>query len=222
MDYVYICREGDNEELRYSIRSVVANATHDKIWVIGYKPDWYIGNYIQIDNIGSKFENITNCHKILPDIGALSEEFVIMNDDFFILKPLGKMPTFSDGTLTDKIEKNMISAGLSKYVRALITAKKRLHKLGITDPINYDLHTPMVFNKALLASVDDLTLSPRSLYGNLFKIDSIMIDDVKIHKKGSPFDIDESHFISTEDDSFYLIKDKLEQLFPNKTIYEKE
>ena len=95
MDYVYICREGDNEELRYSIRSVVANATHDKIWIIGYKPDWYIGNYIQIENIGSKFENITNCHKILPDIGALSEDFVIMNDDFFILKSLGKMPTFS-------------------------------------------------------------------------------------------------------------------------------
>ncbi len=40
-DVVYVVRPGDkNEELRYSIRSVIANLPHRKVWIAGYKPTW--------------------------------------------------------------------------------------------------------------------------------------------------------------------------------------
>jgi hypothetical protein len=222
MDYVYICRAGDNEELRYSIRSVVKYATHDNIWVIGSKPDWYIGNYIKIEDVGDKFDNITNCYKIISSIGAVSEDFVLMNDDFFILKPLGKMPIFYDGTLANKIDSHMSANGLSKYARVLIKAKKELIKNGIEEPLCYDIHVPMVFNKTMLSYMEYSNNAPRSMYGNIYKVGGINVNDVKIYKNNSSFNFEESHFISTEDSSFNLIKDQLRILFPDKTIFEKE
>lgn len=220
MDYVYICRTGDNEELRYSIRSVVKYATYDNIWVIGNKPDWYKGNYIEVKDIGHKFENITNCYKILPSIGALSEDFVLMNDDFFILKPLGRMPIFYDGTLTNKIDSHTLINGLSKYARILIKAKKELMKNGIEDPLCYEVHMPMVFNKTMLSYMEHTNDAPRSMYGNTYGIGGIKVKDVKIYKNNGRVNIEESHFISTEDNSFQLIKDKLQEIFSEPSVFE--
>lgn len=221
MDYVYICRSGENEELRYSIRSVVKHATYDNIWVIGSKPDWYIGNYIEVDDIGNKFDNITNCYRVLPSIGALSDDFVLMNDDFFILKPLGKMPIFYDGTLSDKIDKHISVSGMSQYARVLIKAKKELIKQGIKDPLCYDIHVPMVFNKSMLSYMEYSNNAPRSMYGNIYNLGGVQIKDVKIYKNNSEFNINESHFISSEDNSFKLIEEELHNLFPQPSIYER-
>lgn len=221
MDYVYICRSGENEELRYSIRSVVKHATYDNIWVIGSKPDWYIGNYIEVDDIGNKFDNITNCYRVLPSIGALSDDFVLMNDDFFILKPLGKMPMFYDGTLSDKIDKHISVSGMSQYARVLIKAKKELIKQGIKDPLCYDIHVPMVFNKSMLSYMDYSNNAPRSMYGNIYNLGGVQIKDVKIYKNNSEFNINESHFVSSEDNSFKLIEEELHNLFPQPSIYER-
>jgi hypothetical protein len=77
----------------------------------------------------------------------------------------------------------------------------------------------MTLNKALLAQVIDLSTSFRSVYGNLFIKDGIEIDDVKIYKREKDINFD-TNFISTEDNSFNLIKDKLEEMFPNTSIYE--
>ena len=38
MNFIYICRVGENEELRYSIRSVLNSFPEANIWVIGGKP----------------------------------------------------------------------------------------------------------------------------------------------------------------------------------------
>ena len=67
MDYVYTCRQGNNEELRYSLRSIEHNMPAGRVWVVGYRPDWYIGDFVQVKDIGSKFENIRNCI-IISDI----------------------------------------------------------------------------------------------------------------------------------------------------------
>jgi len=48
MDFVYICKDGVNEELKYSIRSVVESFPETNIWVVGGKPDWYTGRDISI------------------------------------------------------------------------------------------------------------------------------------------------------------------------------
>jgi hypothetical protein len=221
MDYVYICRSGDNEELRYSLRSLQKNLPNGNVWLIGGKPDWYTGNYLQVDDVGNKFDNITNCYKILPTIDSLSNNFVLMNDDFFILKPITEVPIIYHGTLENKIINSVSINGISRYSRTLAKAKKDLLLNGIKNPLCYDVHFPMVFNKSLLEKMDHTNNAPRSTYGNIYNIGGIELNDVKIYKTSTNIDISGSSFISTEDNSFYLIEDSLKQLFPDPSMFEK-
>lgn len=226
MDYVYICRAGENEELRYSIRSVVANTSYDKIWIIGGRPDWYIGNYVDVDDIGNKFENIKNCYKVISKIGAISDKFVLMNDDFFIMKPVGAMPIFHGGKLIDKIDRYTSDRGHNKYTRILLQAHKRLVKQGIKEPLDYDIHLPLVVEKAAIDYFIDQSLAPRSIYGNLFNIGGQEIKDVKIYSAKNMIHHSASinndiPFISTEDGSFKNIEEYIKMTFPNKTKFEK-
>lgn len=218
MHFVYICRDGENEELRYSIRSVYKNFPDAKIYLFGGKPNWYLGNFILVKDTGNKFTNINNCYKEIIKNNNISNDFILMNDDFFIFSNQINYYYYS-GYLKDKIIKHSETNGNSSYARALKSGVKVLKKLGVSEPLNYDIHAPITLNKAKLAQVIDLSLAPRSVYGNLFINNGINIDDVKLYKNDKINKIN-TDFISTEDDSFYLIEDQLKFLFPNKSILE--
>ena len=64
MDFVYICRDGDNEELRYSIRSVIHSFPEASIWIVGGKPKWYSGNHIEVKQNSVKYKNAVS--NLLP------------------------------------------------------------------------------------------------------------------------------------------------------------
>ena len=92
MDIVYICRDGDNEELRYSIRSAVKNLPHDNLWVVGGKPDWYSGPYIEVPQDKAYYRNArTNIRTIIKS-NKISNTFILMNDDFFIMNKVDSLP----------------------------------------------------------------------------------------------------------------------------------
>lgn len=218
MDYVYSCRDGDNEELRYSIRSVVKNGNPNRIWVIGGKPDWYSGNFIEVPQTEGNFKNSKNNIKTAISNKTISDNFVLMNDDFFLLKPRNDHE-YHSGLLNNRIKEYMSINGNSSYARTLVSAREALKEKGILEPLNYDIHVPMTLNKALLSEVIDLSLSFRSVYGNLFYNNSLNIDDVKIYKNTENISFDRD-FISTEDNSFSLIMDDLKRMFPDPTKYE--
>lgn len=81
VDFIYINKDGDNEELRYSIRSVVSNYEKANVIVVGGKPSWYIGEFYPVSNVGNKFKNITECYKTICQLDHIND-FVAMNDDF--------------------------------------------------------------------------------------------------------------------------------------------
>lgn len=220
MDYVYICRDGTNEELRYSIRSLVKNTNCSRVILVGGKPDWYIGEYIQVNNIGNKFKNITNCYKIICNSSLVSDDFILMNDDFFVMDQTTHFPTAYNGTLENKIINHINKHGYTGYSHILANANKQLKNI-VNNPLNYDVHMPMIFNKEKLKEVVGLSLAPRSMYGNIFNIGGLDIEDVKIYE-GEIFDKKSiPRFISTEDNSFNVVLPLLKQLFPEPTIYEK-
>jgi hypothetical protein len=228
MDYVYICRSGPNEELRYSIRSVLKNTTHGNIWVVGDKPDWYRGNFVSIPDIGNKYANIRNCLMAIPQIGAISEEFVMIEDDMFIVKEMGRVPVFHGGLLYDRIDYLSSISPDSQYVRKLKATYNYLIKRGVKRPINYDVHIPLVMEKSKLAESLDHEVFPRSVYGNLNNIGGVYTEDVKVHlsgaweKKSYDFRTGSLAFISTEEsDSFEAVyKEVLKEMFPEKSQYE--
>ena len=211
MDYVYICRSGDNDELRYSLRSIEENMPEGRVWVIGHRPVWYIGDFIPVNDIGGKFDNIKNCIKVASEHAEISNNFILMNDDFFALKKIETMPILHGGLLKDKIERYKEQMMSPKYIKLLELTYKQLLANNITDPIDYDIHVPIVMNKEKLSQAIPIAYFPRSAYGNFASIGGTKITDVKVYgsvkiKNDEAFD-----FLSTEDRSFLSLRDNLLQ-----------
>ena len=226
-DYVYICREGENEELRYSIRSVVKHMPPGKIWVVGGKPDWYTGNYIPIAQRMSKARNAISNLSAICSTKEISGDFILMNDDFFVIKPVKTIKQYHGGLLSEKIYLYQDLQPTSSYTRSLEETRRRLLRLGIEDPIDYEIHVPMAMNKSNLREVLGDKGLWRSLYGNLFKVSGKKIDDVKVYtsspllRKSYDYLEPKMEYISSDDESFrLLLKPMLESMFPDPTIYE--
>lgn len=217
MDYVYICRSGENEELRYSLRSLEQNMPSGKVWIIGNRPIWYIGNLIYVKDIGGKFDNIRNCIEIAANNSEISDNFILMNDDFFALKKINKMPILHGGLLKDKIKRYKELRMPSKYIKLLELTYQQLVQNNILDPIDYDIHVPMEMNKNKLKESMRIAYFPRSAYGNFANVGGLQIQDVKIYgTEKKQLDSNTINFISTEDRSFISLKNNvLKKLFPN-------
>lgn len=217
MDFVYICRNGENEELRYSIRSVLHFYPEASIHIFGGKPRWYAGNYTEVKDYGNKFNNITECYRSICNSDL--EYFVLMNDDFYIIDKPDSFSYYYDGSLDDKINKHTQEHGLSNYARVLSDANKELKQMGIKQPLNYDVHTPMLFNKDKLSEVIDLSYAPRSMYGNIYRVGGEKITDIKIYKHTRNVYIN-GYFLSSEDNSFSKILGLLKNKFPDPNYLE--
>ena len=226
MDLVYICRDGDNEELRYSLRSIEKNFPGHNVWVVGYKPDWYSGPFIPVKDTSNKFNNIRLAMIEACNHPGVSDDFVLMNDDFFLIKPITEWKNYNGGLLSDKITRYRQINPTATYLILLKKTFTQLKHMGIRQPLDYDIHVPMVFNKSKLLEIAYLQLKPRSLYGNLYQIASETITDVKRYAPDSYMNSlsymnAEYPFISTEDKSFDLVKKEiLGDMFPEPSKYE--
>ncbi len=227
MDLVYICGPGDNEELKYSIRSAVKNLKFDNLWVVGGKPDWYVGNYLEVIQNKSKYANARNNLRAICNSSKISDSFILMNDDFYIMNKVDNVPYMHGGLLADKIKKYENLTGNTRYVlmlkRTLLSLSRRKNK----DVLDYELHVPMVMEKEKLLAIVELPDLWRSRYGNTFDVGGIEIDDVKVYSFGAltkkSYDINnlKYDYLSSNNDSFEMIRDKvLKVSFPDKVVYE--
>lgn len=230
MDIVYICRDGENEELRYSIRSVVANLPHSNIWVVGGKPSWYIGNHIPVEQTGVKYTNARNNFLAILESSSISETFVLMNDDFYILQPIEKLNNYASGLLYTKMRKYRMNHPSSYYTKLICqTYEKIKHSGKSVDAIwDYDIHVPIVFKKGKLKEIFNSHIFLwRSVYGNTFFKNKVIMDDVKLYqynvKDGLEKAIQEQHQFLSSDDSTaeYIIAKYLSKVFSTPSIYEK-
>lgn len=219
MDFVYICRSGDNEELRYSIRSVIRSFPEAHVWVVGGKPIWYKGNYIEVEQNQDKYTNALNNIIAICNSKEIPESFIFMNDDFFILKSFDLQETFHGGLLIDKISTYRAITRSSKYITKLDSTHRMLTQQGIENILDYELHVPIRLEKAKLEHI--ITNHPdflwRSTYGNMYKIGGTQIKDVKVYSdplysSRSSKITEDSIFISTHDQSF---KDLHKEYFIN-------
>jgi hypothetical protein len=229
MDYVYICRNGENEELRYSIRSVEKHLPPGRIWVVGGKPDWYTGNHIPVNQDDSKYDNAIENLRAACESKKIGSSFALMNDDFFAIKPLQEIPTYVGGFIVEKVALYSAIAPRSTYTKRLLRTSIKLGKVGMDLPRDYELHVPMMMNKARLLSV--INAYPdclwRSMYGNIYRVGGIHITDVKYYVrdamkvKSHDYKSSSYPFVSSEDDSFKVLKrELLNNMFPNPSRYE--
>ncbi len=216
MDVVYVCRPGPNEELRYSLRSL-SHIDHDEVWVFGAWPDWLKAQTVAVPRArGSYASSYANLVAALEHPGV-SERFVLMMDDVFIMWPQELVP----------LHRGEIATGTGdSYHRSQIRRLGRWLTQHDRTALNYELHAPAVMDKPKLAEVVGLVCPEkmrhtaiRTLYGNWHAIGGWPVEDFKVRP---PFEVPHRPFISTNDMSF---RDKplgayIRDQFPTPSIYE--
>jgi hypothetical protein len=226
LDLVWVCRGGQNEELRYSIRSATQNLEHNNVWVIGDKPDWYVGPFIQSQQIeGKKYDNVkTGLLKVIKS-DQLSDQIILMNDDFYVLQPT-ELDYYYSGTLDERIKRIATKSPNNLYSNRLTDTMHELQDLGIPEPLDYELHIPMKLDKEGLTEALEFPQF-RSAYGNLNDVGGQQTLDVKVYSSKLYLDLSynwtlDSKFLSSDDGSFTTLRHKLlEPLFPTPSIYER-
>ena len=233
MDVVYLVKNSQyNEELIYSLRSLV-NLPHDKVFIVGGCPSEIDKSkiiHIPTAQTGNKYKNTTTGLKTACEDIRLSQEFILMNDDFFVLKQINEPKeelNMCRGTISEvlcKMRSRHNTDGL--YMTSMHQTDVYLQDIGFKEPLSYELHVPMVIDKtkflrmfSLPYLTDSQLIHKRSIYGNLYLKDSKKIEDVKVYRDFFvPLGSDK--FLSTEDISFSRVKSYLGKLFPTKSPYE--
>ncbi|MEO1530217.1 MAG: hypothetical protein AAFX06_32910 [Planctomycetota bacterium] len=183
--WVYWAGGADGDELRYSIRSAAANLTDARDFhICGDVPEWFTGGAIHSPRFngndarrkyGSKrfakwCDSVVKLKRICED-DAVSENFLWMYDDTFIVRP------FSIREISIPRAGGVLHAGdlnqpaKRKWREVLRRTAKDLVDRGRPQR-NYSTHYPVVYNKTLLRQTleeFDVPQCPRvieSLYMN--------------------------------------------------------
>ena len=185
-DIVYILRDNiDPYELTFSLRTVERNFPCRSVWFIcgqpkGLTPDGAIRHKQTGQN---KWERIRSSMWRALECPDITEDFFLFNDDFFIMQPVDEdaFVNYTDGTLEDRIAQ-LGHSPLNHYGATLYKAEQELKIIG-RPTLNYEVHLPMLFNKAKTREALKACSSPqmRSVYGNFTLTESIDRRDVKVY-----------------------------------------
>lgn len=225
-DIVYICRPGDdNEELRYSLRSLV-NIPHGEVHIVGGWPSWVRGvNTIAVESFRDKQTSAVNNLIAACQNPGISDPFLVLNDDFYIMAPMDKVPVLHLGPMDQVIEAHRFG---SAYRNAMQKTADRLRTLDVPQAlVSYETHTPMLIDKvgmllALSLGKGIHGLHNRTMYGNLEGLGGIQTSDVKVYRGTRGQDYREWSLLSTSDQvfKFHPVGRHIKSTFPDPCSYE--
>jgi hypothetical protein len=227
MDIVYFVKDSDeNEELIYSLRSVEKNLKNvGKVWTIGgtpkgVKPD----EHIDFEQTSNKHNNVMRMREAVLRNDDIPDEFILFNDDFFVMKKVSKVKNYCGGTLERRVKALADKNGtVTQYAMRLRRTAEELKRSGL-DTLCYELHIPMVINREKALVVADSfndQLAFRSLYGNRWFIGGEIRADVKVTDEKEEPDT-KSDYLSTMDKTFAngKVGEYIREEFPDKCRWE--
>ena len=183
--------------------------------------------FIECPDDHVSYENVNRKLLAACSVADLSENFVYMNDDIFIMQKMTEIPYWAlSSTLQDRLDEYKVS-GLGSYAQDLMKAKQFLESDGYPT-IDFESHSPIVFDKYILKGVlfQNIRLGHRhTLYGNITaKIPTYLDKDFKLYFTDGKID-ENQPIISTIEEAFTRncgVSRYLENKFANKSIYEVE
>lgn len=242
MDIVYLIKvdpENDSEELRYSLRSL-KNIPHQKVVIVGEKPEWATNvEFIPVAQTKTKHQNWSMSLSAAVRSDRISDDFIMMNDDFFFMKKIHAMPHLNMGDMKQVIDSyNARYPAGSEYIDKMTKLYAMLVENGRESPVSYELHVPVILNKQnVLDMYRDAGDRPlyqfRSYYGNYFNVESTLMRDVKVfmdplhndplYNENPEKYLASQTFLSTTGGSFKRGKpgDYIRKMFPEKSPYER-
>ena len=224
-DAVYVCRSGEkNEELRYSLRSLT-NIPHGHVYIAGgTPPSWVAGvARIPVAQTPHPYLNTTAAVRAACLDPRVSDPFILMNDDFFITEPLDALPTLNRGPIPNIVAETTERHGRrSDYAVGMETVADTSERLGHPKPLSFELHVPMLIDKATMleaiALCPDDGMHKRTLYAALAGLKGETVSDCKLYSCDDP--LPEGPFLSTCKATFPTALPALDRLFPDRCRYE--
>jgi hypothetical protein len=193
-DLVYILgtqSKWHNNEIRFSLRSVAKNLEcAGRIFIVGEFPKWInkerVTNIPAEDIYRNKLKNAV--HKILLACRdpKVSDNFILMNDDFFFLKRTREVEYFNKGFLKATKRNHETKGGY--YYDAIKKTISLLKDFGIDHPYDFENHYPIILNKEkfikTFSTIDYKAdgLIFRSVYHNLNRTKSEYRPDLKVYE----------------------------------------
>lgn len=225
-DVLYILGRGskhDNMELRLSLRTLEANGKNiDRLFIVGNCPEW-VQNAIHIPAEDTYQSSQNHAYKVIVGCyRGISDNFLLMNDDFFMLEPFDveKYPYYVRGELEEYKEPSFYQKTLNKTREYLIVK-------GIEHPMAFNVHCPIIYNKKNFMTFEelfhdvkfeDVGYSWRTLYGNTFVKDYKVVSDCKDYD--DVFKESETGCLSTSDNCDKILEE-VEKRFNKKSRWEK-
>lgn len=205
MRFVWTLKESPNDEVRYSIRSVLKFHPDAEVFIIGDVPDWYSGEFHRMKPSGNRYADKWQKMLIAMD---WFDEFIQMDDDFFLREPF-KVAHYYHGKIIDK----------ARHCKRRITRREELiyntYEL-FPDANNYMLHIPLPVCSKAFKPIDRF-VSFRQYYCSLeSKYERIEHKDVKIRAKTEG--VPDAPFFSTGD-KIYI---NLQQMYPDASYLEND
>ena len=230
LDIVYFVKESPtNEELRFSLRSVDKNMPHKRVWIFGGCPRGIAPDIrVKVKQNGkTKWDRVRNMFQVACENKELTDDFILFNDDFFIMKPTDHIDTLYRESLAKHIQ--ILETGYnnkpSEYSRLLRRSMAQLDELGCPT-LSYELHTPFIFNKKkmlkLIIEHPDWRAT-RTMYGNVYDIGGKKSSDVKVFSSKTELDYKNLRFLSTDDSVVNINNDiwrYIKSQFKQKCEYE--
>lgn len=228
MDVVYLNKEGENEELRYSLRTL-RNVKHGHVWIFGGCPSWVDTDLVRHERRVQKASaySSTRAHIAAACKNSnVSDPFMVWNDDFYAMEIIGDVPIMHRGTLAHALERfGGLKTGWAKGMRQTAAMLRTVR--GEEEHFCYDFHAPLIIYKDQMLEALELAkevktdaVHLRTLYGNLDPIGGVEIEDVKMTRRNAPFPT--GPWLSSGDDTFRsTIEPVLRYLFPEPCTYEK-
>lgn len=224
LDIVYFVKDGlNNEELRLSLRSVDLNMPHKRVWIFGGCPTNIVPDVrVRVNQTGhTKWDKVRNMYKMVCENKEITDNFIMFNDDFFVMKPTDFLVPLYRGTLAEHIK--VLEANRPSAYSNLLKAV--LHRFN-GEPLSYELHVPFIFNKdkllRLINSFSDIRCT-RTVYGYTYNIGGEKASDVKVFSAKPSFDYKNTQFLSTDDPIVNINNDVwrwLQKQFPYKSKWE--
>lgn len=201
---VYVIRDDTDSsawELKFSLRSVAKNLSGiaNACIVTNALPPFVNPETVSLiqETDGERLKDANICRKILAacNDGRVTDDFLFINDDHFILKPVDarEIPPYNKGRLMEKY--NLWTS----YSRLLEKTHKFLRAASL-DITHFDIHTPIIYNKAKFQQMAQFFkwkqgVVIKSLYGNFHQLDSShLMEDLKIKQ---PLALDRINALTT-------------------------
>lgn len=228
LDVVIPVRPGQNEELRFVLRSLT-NLHHGAVHILGSAPHWVDRSAVRVverRRAATKWDTVTAHLAAACTDPEISDPFILLNDDIYITGPVAEVPPLHRGLVLDVLADYGGRGIHSSWIESMRATRRRL--LDLTgheaEPYSYELHVPMVIRKdtmtvAIAAGADVPRWNRRTAYGNLAHLGGHRIDDVKLRTPADPWPA--GPFLSTSDASFRFVRPALRRMFPTPSRYER-